>query len=1435
MGLPSTLSRIPRSIRWLLLILAVAAFFRFMGLHWDAAPEEQLDGSVRLEEHHLHPDERFLTSVTAALELPDSISNYFQTRRSPLNPHNKGFGFFVYGTFPIFVTKVIGEVLGRGGYAEVHIVGRALSALSSLLTIALLYVLGRRLYDEQVALLGAAFLGLAVLPIQQAHFYTVDSMTNVFVLAGLLAATAIQRGGGWRSYVFFGLALGTAMACKVSAFTLSLTSVAAAVAMLLDGSGRFPRPAKWLRTLLRLAIAAGVAFLLFRMLQPYAFSGPGFFRMYINRAWWANMQEVSELVSGARDYPPGHQWTKRTALWFPWWNMVTAGLGPALGLAAWVGWAWAGWQLWSRRRSEHLVPWLWVTVVFFHQGSQWVKAMRYLLPIYPVLALFAAYLLVSLKRWGQRPNAVGNVPPGWLRRGAVVGGMAVLAGTLAWAWAFTAIYRQPHSRIAASRWLYENAAAGATIANEAWDDALPVRLGGRDAFSIYQGLQLHNYAEDTPEKLQTLLGSLEQSDFVVLSSNRLYDSIPRLPMRYPMTVLYYHHLFSGELGFEKVAEFTSYPRIAGIAIPDQWVEEAFSVYDHPRVQIFRKGGDWDVARARELLSDVDWDGISRLWPIHAKGFKSMMLDDDLLAAQRAGGTWSTGLGGLFDESGLSNRYPIVVWVLALVLLGVVVFPISWLALSSLPDGGWLASRTLGLLLTAWLAWMLASLRWVTFTRGGVALSLALIVGLSAVVFWQRRGELLAFLRSRWRLLLVEEVVFWGLFALMLIIRLSNPELWHPARGGEKPMDLAYLNAVVRSEYFPPYDPWFAGGYLNYYYFGFVLTGTLILLTGVVPTIAYNLAVPTFFALTGGLAFVAASALTTALRRGSPERKNPLQPLRPAVLSGVFAALFAVLLGNLSEIRLLFRGLVRLGGGTDETPLGQAAEASWKGLGALARGESIPFPNDWWFWNASRAIPHPQTEPPPITEFPFFTHLFADLHAHLMAMPLALLALVVALHFACRSATLQSTPTGWRSKRFPRVVGPLLADLPALAILSLAVGALWPTNSWDFPTYLFLAGAGILIGELRRGGSVKRAIVGATGRFALVTVAGRALFYPFLASFASAYTRPMLWKGSRTPFDAFLTVHGLFLALVLAFLLGDQGLRRKLLQQMRVVRLRVRHRRRQARLGRLLRAAPGSRLSTRIQAWCWLGLVALALVVAIVGLPVEALLLVLLALAATLLWSTERSSGALRFTCCMVLVALGLTGVVEFVVLQGDIGRMNTVFKLYLQVWLLLSVVGGVSTSYLVERRPIAKAWLAVTGVLLCVALLYPALAAPARIRDRYGADEGLGLDGQAFMKTAVRHEEGGQIELRWDDEAIRWLRSSVEGSPVILEASVPPYRWGSRVSIYTGLPTVLGWDWHQRQQRAVLRNDTVRRRPRRRRASVLFNRPREYGRAASQL
>jgi uncharacterized membrane protein len=157
--------------------------------------------------------------------------------------------------------------------------------------------------------------------------------------------------------------------------------------------------------------------------------------------------------------------------------------------------------------------------------------------------------------------------------------------------------------------------------------------------------------------------------------------------------------------------------------------------------------------------------------------------------------------------------------------------------------------------------------------------------------------------------------------------------------------------------------------------------------------------------------------------------------------------------------------------------------------------------------------------------------------------------------------------------------------------------------------------------------------------------------------------------------------------------------------------------------------------------------------------------------------------------------------------------MNTVFKFYLQIWLLLALVAAVGVVILVARyrslltRSTRVVWAVFAVVLILAGLSYPVQATPARLDDRFQPMPRT-LDGMAYMTEAV-YDDGGPdggkpatYPLIGDYDAIRWLEDNVQGSPVILEGNTPLYRWGSRVSIYTGLPTVIGWDWHQTQQRA---------------------------------
>jgi len=198
---------------------------------------------------------------------------------------------------------------------------------------------------------------------------------------------------------------------------------------------------------------------------------------------------------------------------------------------------------------------------------------------------------------------------------------------------------------------------------------------------------------------------------------------------------------------------------------------------------------------------------------------------------------------------------------------------------------------------------------------------------------------------------------------------------------------------------------------------------------------------------------------------------------------------------------------------------------------------------------------------------------------------------------------------------------------------------------------------------------------------------------------------------------------------------------------------------------------------------------------------------------------QRPDGGVRlFILTLVGLGLGLSIGVDLVTINGDIQRMNTVFKFYLHTWVVFGLAAAFAAWYLLFvvwlpallqtrrslPRVVARAGIAGLAALLAAAVLYPLAGTPSRLEDRF-LELPRTLDGMAFMQQAVFHEANGEITLAHDYEGIQWLRANVQGTPPIVEGRSPLYRWGGRFSIYTGLPAVLGWDWHEVQQRGALR------------------------------
>lgn len=997
-----------------------------------------------------------------------------------------------------------------------------------------------------------------------------------------------------------------------------------------------------------------------------------------------------------------------------------------------------------------------------------------------------------------------------------------------------------------------------------WDDIVPEGMYGYAGYDDAQtdwvdGLfgvtNLEMYGEDYPDWLDQTIEQLQTIDYWVSSSNRVYGAVAQLPMRYPATIAFYHDVLFGEtLGWTHERSIQSFPNLGPWRINDQGAEEAYHVYDHPQVDVFKRPTPFDATALRAYLAPITatrrWTfppvspnpivrladalfgriPIDRAAPVagvagggasRTRTVDAVLLDPARAAEQRAGGTWRA----MFDPDGLVNRFPalaVVVWYAVLALLGLAAFPLVAVALPRLPDRGWSLARTAGLLLTAYLSWLAASTGVARNGRGLLVAAAVVVALLSAAAARWAGFEVRAWFRQHRGRVIAIEVLCLAFFLVFLGIRFGNPDLWHISKGGEKPMDFAYLNATLRSVRFPPYDPWFAGSKLNYYYFGFVFVGTLIKLTGVVPWVAYNLAIPTLAALTG----VGVGGVVVALADRLGVRG------RTAAASGAVAAAMAVLMGNLYQAPWLAARLAEAAPPLGPDGVGGAIRRleAWPLVGRLSEvargawsfvadpGARNAFPIDWWYWNASRAIPSVSGDVQPITEFPFFTFLYADLHAHMMAMPIAVLACGVAL--------------GWAMPGRPTAFGARwIAPEPTvrLALGALAIGALWPTNTWDFPTYGLVAAGAIAIGAYarsRRFSAVWAARVAVTGGVLLGL--SLLLFLPYHRAYITPYSEFRPWIGFRTPTSAYLTVHGIFLCAIAAWAaleLADRLGRRA---------------ERAAVAGRAL-VIGGAAAAGAVVLWRWSLRSFQADLPPDVPRPELALplLIGLLAAAGLVLALHGRARPAVRLVGWLLFVGALLTGFVEYVVLSGDIGRMNTVFKFYIHVWILWSIAAGAALAALLaragggaERRaPLPRAGAAAlaaaaTLVLASCGGIYTVTAARAKILDRFPADRSIdaeraaalrrpSLSGIDYMAHAAYLEYGRDdapelLDLRADLEGIRWLLEHVEGTPTLIEATWPiNYHWGSRFSIYTGLPTVIGWDWHQKQQKAAILDDPV--------------------------
>jgi hypothetical protein len=579
----------------LAVILLAGAWLRMAGTDWDRS-------------FHLHPDERYLSIVANDIAFPDSLGGYLDVGRSPLSPYNVQSGrSYLYGTLPLFTTKLVARALGEDRYDRLYLVGRRMSALLDLVTVGLVFLLGRRLVAPAPpraaaygGLVAAALYALTVLAIQHAHFFTVDSWLTAFATLTLLLATGLTEVRSRPRLAVLlaavGVALGLTLACKVNGALVAVAVFGALV-------WRLPRP----RTRRDFGAAAAelaksgaivllAAYLSFRAVSPYAFASSSWLDLTIQPDLSAALRQQRDALAGNALSPPAYQWFLSAPVISPLENLALWALAPALAAAVLAGFATGvadgARALWHRARAGRsathttiaaTLTVAYVAVAFAYSASRFGHPLRYLLPLIPALCSLAGVALVRL--CGRR------------RRIGCAVTAAVIAVTGLWALAFVAVYRHPNTRVAASEWIDAHVPGGATIAGEHWDDALPLPVGR----ATYTGVQLPVFDADDAEKPDKLYAGLSGARYYVLSSPRAWRTVGRLPGRFPMMTRFYRALFAGDLGFREVARFTSPPRLLGIAISDASAEEAFSVYDHPEVRVFERTASLTRAEFRDIL------------------------------------------------------------------------------------------------------------------------------------------------------------------------------------------------------------------------------------------------------------------------------------------------------------------------------------------------------------------------------------------------------------------------------------------------------------------------------------------------------------------------------------------------------------------------------------------------------------------------------------------------------------------------------------------------------------------------------------------------------------------------------------------------------------------------------------------------------------------
>ena len=771
----------------------------------------------------------------------------------------------------------------------------------------------------------------------------------------------------------------------------------------------------------------------------------------------------------------------------------------------------------------------------------------------------------------------------------------------------------------------------------------------------------------------------------------------------------------------------------------------------------------------------------------------------------------------------------ILWYIAITILGWLTFPLAYHLFPALKDRGYTLTRALGLLIWGYVFWLFASLGIAQNDAGGLLLALIILGGLSLWKFFAKhpsgtslKTQIVDFLKSNRSFVITTELLFLIAFAAMAFIRANNPETF--TAGGEKWMELAFINAILHSPTFPPHDPWLSGYAISYYYFGYVMAAMIAKLTSTAAPIAHNLMLALIFGLSFNGAYGLLYNLLEYRKQSRADASEASQELLPHtsprnIIAALLAPTFLLIVSNLEGF---LESIHRRGIGWTFDANGNATSSFWSWINLQALTDPPQQPLQWvpdqffWWWRASRVLQDYDLNGARlevIDEFPFFSYLLGDVHPHVLAMPFNLLAVAVALNVFLG---------GWQGQ-IDLFFGQLKINKTGFFTVALVLGGLAFLNTWDILPAAALIVFSYALARVRESGWGWERIEDILLLGIPAAVTAFVMYLPFFIGFDSQaggivpnfmfVTRgahlwvmwgtlfvPLfaylihLWRSRRTANwrVGFLSTFGLVILLMAAMFVV--GLLAALVKPDLVSQI----------LSGQGRDANTFITDSLVRRWANIG----------------SLLTLLALLVPTIAFLTKRDGVSddnasqeqyvtfherlLRHpslrdfppsTFVLLLMSLGVLIILgpEFFFLRDDFGyRINTVFKFYYQAWILLSIAAAFGVAVmLAELRGVAAGlYTTVIVIVIGLGLVYPAFSIPSKT-DNFKANnpEQRTLDGSLYLSLIMPD----------DYQAFQFMQGLEPG--VVAEAVGGQYSEFARVSTFTGLPTVLGWPGHEGQWR----------------------------------